>query len=1452
MMFNIATELNDPFGYDINDVKLNQIAAQSATDILKLHTEKMISRSYLIDAEHETATWLEDFVSSSSSSEESMDQRQRTAKKDSFTRHIIPESMRLVIPFILFIAWSSFIIFLTWKFADDNEGTTRWWKIYIPLDTSTVSYVSVAIFLLIGFWMSDAYLRYWRALEIWQSVIPPLVDDLSFNIMMAMREGMWHQRDHERILSHIAAVPYIAKQFLRDSSDFSELRGMLSDKDILKVNEANNPIDYVFGVINAYIYTADAAIGLKRNIGEAPNDNSFLVTMYNVQDYEYALRECQLLRDIPTPKAFTSHLYIGIGFWLALLPLTLVLHDGFLSFLYLVPIGYSILKLVDVGSEMSDPFGTDVNDLPMDTFCEEQKRKIQALYRDSRGGFPDIVKDTGYDRSNFIAREDIMAGTDVQEEATGPTIRKSLMALYNKFPHVSPYTVLFSLLWSIISVVASHRLSFRWSDPVRENCAEWCSPVDVKGDVLGNVGFALFMILGFRASDALDRYRKGAELLSELRLRVRSLSLDFAMYFEDDEFHPNFKERVVAHIAQIPICFRNMMIGKEAGKRTSTLLNAEDFSRYENAASPMEYLLQTIGTYITLQDCSFLDEYMDNGRKGHSAIIFTEHVQVIRQIIAKAVTVKRFPVIKSYTDHQNKFTLLWLILLPLSMTSSTGYFTILWAPIISYCILCLESITVKLVDPYGTDSIDLPIEDICTSTCSDVLEAVASVEWGVKSTAHETPVDSIPNAGSLLQDGAVAVRCLLPSLYPTEGDPHLGSNASSPRKPRPTLYAHLLRSVPWWTIVVILVWTVVGCVISYVFRDLKAEEERWWKSNFSVTTNVGTNISFVAFTLLGFYVDKAFDIYRIAGEFWTSALPKYCHLLTSYMLTFIPRDQLHVGDHERLVGHIAALPIVLKQELRDSCDLCEIQGLLSTSDIGKIHAAPSMSQRCLDVILAYWNAFLSRPMIPKHDMTATGTRTKMARSVLNKLALAVNESKFVKDFPMSPGFITVLNSLLGLFFLVLPFILAPLTGWLTILWTSIVAYGVMGMYRVAEEIQNPYGTDLNDLDLDQLANQTVSEVIFVFRQQRDGHRALISEQKVPHEFWQAKLDRSVKFNIFDDYDRLSLRERVFYNIKLAMNAVLPWVLGLTVMWAGIAVSVAYVISKYLPQNDEGKDVCKPWFCSAIALDSAVSSYIGFALFLLLGLFLYDSHWRYVHGISTWRGELTGKMRTTTNFLFQAYYSGYWHRGDLERVGGHLAASVICLKSDLQGSVDVHRLRQILSENDVGKILNAPCKMSYCLDVVRAYLTYSELLDPSLNAMDPVRGAQTFYIGLRTMLYSDPLVECKSIVAVPLPFGYVQHLRIFLTIWIILLPFGIVESAGWTTILWVPLISYGMLGIERWAEKLSDPFGTDVTDLPLNCMTDEIVGIIRTNLQLFDKGVESFVQRNRNVESRTVP
>lgn len=1460
MLLKISDSLNKPFGCEIQDIKLNRLSAGIGYELLEQYAACPITREALIDEEHQTPTWLEkrvDFSGGKAGGRNNVTSQAGVSISGAFKRFFSrPISIGLFISLLVYTGWCFFIVFLTRALADDPNPTqpVRWWSLYIPIDGPTLEYIGLGVFLLLGYWLNDAYGRYWEGLQLWHTRLQPAIEHFAFHVTMTCTRGVWHQRDRERILSFTAALPFVMKQHLRGSRDVSEVDEMLSPRDVLAISEAPNMPLYMLDTLSAYMMEVDTQI---LTIGPAilwTFGGASVMMISQVSTIEAAFFDCVNLLRFPIAPAFTRHLQLFTAFWLAILPLTLVVHDGFLSFLYLIPIAYSILRLLDLGREMSNPFRSGIDSVPLEKYCREIRQAVLDTYVETADGVRHFIHKSPYNRELFLSKPRLgihehSANDDLNvSEKVTPTLHGTFRTLIRCLPPVSIFALIAAVLWAVAATFISWGLGFLWDEPLRNSCAKWCSPIDVDPTVLGNIGFALFMILAFRVSDAIGRYENSAQTVYELRMQLRSLAVEVVQAIGDGALHEGDKERIIAHLAQVPLCFRDMLLEiRRTDEEREGLLTEEDRLAFEQAPDPLLHLLKTVHAYFLTADMPDKEmPYKRQDRTVNFVMVFFVSIRInsIRSLIAKILSIKQFSVVGSYVRHQRIFMILWLIFMPFSMTSMAGFFTILWAPLVSYALLCLETIAVKLVDPLGDEATDLPIDRLFKCSSNAILDAANSIDWDVFKNTAASVVDEKPSLGSVVVGHEVYDNYTLPTLEPRKlGNDEVEPEFEGPSEPKmkPSFYAHILRSVPFWKLIAVTIWAVVACIISYYSKVEGGPPRRWWESFISVNSSVTGYLSFGAFTTLGFFVQAAFGRYNRAGSVWGDNLRGVCHSFAALFMCFFPSGEIHKGDTERVIGHIAALPIVLKAELRNSRDIRELLGLLSTSDIARMQCAGSMSTYCFSVIRSYYVRVMTRAATIESKKVAGGRTNLLLMLDTFAMERTIQMGILLKAVPIAPVFIVLVDILLGIWFFILPFVLAEISGWFTILWVPIIAYGLLGTYRVARELKDPFGRDLNDLDLDEMADSIVADVISAYRTHKGGSQAMVRETTVPTLLWDGTMEdaKDLLKSLFRERRRMSKVDKWKDNAMLAARAVPLWILAIVILWSAAIVSVAYVVGR----NFEITPCISPWFCSPIAVDNSVKNYIGFALFLLLGFRLNDSHQRYVTALALWQDGVIGGVRLVTNRLFTCYWPNTWHENDIQRLAGHIAAFSICLMGRLRNCVYEDKLHAVVGEEDVQRILAAEEPADYCLDVVRAYMLNGEQIWKKKKGGFG-SGIELVRIVMHVRGLSMTMRSCTRLVRIPLPFGYVQHLSIFLFIWVALLPLGLVESSGWVTILWVPIISYGIIGVEKWAIQLADPFGTDISDVDLEKFCERVIAVVKTAVHLYKQAHKPYIQTDR--------
>jgi hypothetical protein len=174
---------------------------------------------------------------------------------------------------------------------------------------------------------------------------------------------------------------------------------------------------------------------------------------------------------------------------------------------------------------------------------------------------------------------------------------------------------------------------------------------------------------------------------------------------------------------------------------------------------------------------------------------------------------------------------------------------------------------------------------------------------------------------------------------------------------------------------------------------------------------------------------------------------------------------------------------------------------------------------------------------------------------------------------------------------------------------------------------------------------------------------------------------------------------------------IPWrAVALAGVWATIAVLASWLFGRHWSKNKPG--ACR-WWCSPISIDSAVASYVGFALFLLLGFRVNESYSRYMEAVRIWNDEISGTIAAFCTYASMAFNRGLFHERDRERILGLAAAFAVCLKRELRGEKDLRELKSMLSSKDLAEIQATSDMPGHCLYILNTYLVSSCFKDLKL-------------------------------------------------------------------------------------------------------------------------------------------
>ena len=190
-----------------------------------------------------------------------------------------------------------------------------------------------------------------------------------------------------------------------------------------------------------------------------------------------------------------------------------------------------------------------------------------------------------------------------------------------------------------------------------------------------------------------------------------------------------------------------------------------------------------------------------------------------------------------------------------------------------------------------------------------------------------------------------------------------------------------------------------------------------------------------------------------------------------------------IEDRRRAIGFCATFAISLKLHLRGERNI--VQDLrqdkikacikLNYQDIANLQQARHMPQFCQDQ-LSYYVA----------KQQKEGKLSDYQLGVINTTSLAVMSDTMgscerIRNTPIPLSYVLQLRFFLILWLAIHPLHDVALYGWWALLLSNVVAFSVLGVESMACEIENPFGYDRNDLNLDSMVEGMTMDVHDILR-----------------------------------------------------------------------------------------------------------------------------------------------------------------------------------------------------------------------------------------------------------------------------------------------------------------------------------------------------------------------------------
>ncbi|MBB6326166.1 putative membrane protein [Algoriphagus iocasae] len=264
--------------------------------------------------------------------------------------------MLIILVYSLGIAWFE-IEYL--KIGEDS------WVQYLPAMHSLLSFV---ISILMVFRTNTAYDRWWEGRKLWGALV-----NCSRNFALKM-SSVLDQNDEVNRKFFRKSIPVYAfalKEHLQsnvtlymlDDTDHEEIKPEID----VKKHVPNQVAKIMFNRVNK-LYKAEKISG-----------DQLIVLNNELTAFTDICGACERIKNTPIPYSYSSFIKKFILVYVMTLPLGFVFTLGYYAAPIVTFIFYVLASLELVAEEIEEPFGTDMNDLPMEKLSENIKKHVEEL-----------------------------------------------------------------------------------------------------------------------------------------------------------------------------------------------------------------------------------------------------------------------------------------------------------------------------------------------------------------------------------------------------------------------------------------------------------------------------------------------------------------------------------------------------------------------------------------------------------------------------------------------------------------------------------------------------------------------------------------------------------------------------------------------------------------------------------------------------------------------------------------------------------------------------------------------------------------------------------------------------------------------------------------------------------------------------------------------------------------
>ena len=256
--------------------------------------------------------------------------------------------------------------------------------------------------------------------------------------------------------------------------------------------------------------------------------------------------------------------------------------------------------------------------------------------------------------------------------------------------------------------------------------------VPVSQPILGTIipSIVLGLLLVFRTNTAYERFWEGRRLWGNLVNDARNMAWQIGAMMNDIE--PEDRARRIAVmrlVAAFPVACKLCLRSEPVNSELEDLMSRSQYLQLKTINNP------------PLQIVSWIADYLQQQYQRGNAVLHYSHVVFLQTTVKSMMDslghcerILRTPLPLAYSIHLKQLLLIYCLLLPFQLVKDLGWGTGLFVSLISFTLLGIEEIGLEIENPFGYDTNDLPLDNIC-NTIKDEIEEYITYNVSLKSNS---------------------------------------------------------------------------------------------------------------------------------------------------------------------------------------------------------------------------------------------------------------------------------------------------------------------------------------------------------------------------------------------------------------------------------------------------------------------------------------------------------------------------------------------------------------------------------------------------------------------------------------------------------------------------------------------------------------------------------------------